>query len=58
MGEITIQDLKNKIDAELSRLGDEIDNCQEHGDCHGEDMARASVSALNYVIRIIEGNEL
>ena len=57
MGKMTIQDLRNEIDAELSRLRNEIDNCQEHNDYHGEDMARASAAALNYIIRIIDGNE-
>ena len=58
MGEMTIQDLKNEIDAELFRLGDEIDNCQKHDDYHGEDMARASVATLKYIIRIVDGDEL
>jgi len=57
MGKMTIQDLRNEIDAELSRIRDEIDNCQEYDDYRGEDMARASAAALNYIIRIIDGNE-
>lgn len=57
MKEITMQDLRNEVNAELSRIRDEINNCQEHNDCHGEDMARASAAALNYIIRIIDGNE-